>query len=162
MRKTALILAAAVLYSFLSIMPAYTADLGEAVGRLSAESMKCQILIYTLCSSYYKENGKWPKDKQELEAFFEKSDNKDSKESIDYLTKVSSYELTPLDNGDLLIKGGFNKEITKGQDDTDMFRFSIIAHKSEKGFSFKPSDKAKDMPNSLIAPFKFKSNKGPK
>jgi len=148
MKKTTFILAAILSCLFLLLTaPAYPADTGkdlvEGIGMLSTEIVKCEMTLCYLCSFYYRDNGMWPKDRQELEAYFKKTDDKNAKEKMEYLSKMASYELTPLENGDLLIEGGFSKELTKDSSAARSFCFSCVAHKTEEGVTFTPSDKSK-------------------
>ncbi len=191
MKKTAFILAAILSCLFLFNAPGEAADLGKEIGQgildLSVVSIREQMTLDILCGYYYLKNGKWPRDRQEFTAFYEKLDEESQKEVLpllqsfmrkesdpkpesvkeymDFLSKLLDYELTPLDNGDLLIEGGFNKELAKESSKEssilDGFRFSVVAHKTEEGFSFSPSDKAKQATGYFNVPFKFKAENPP-
>ena len=168
---------------------AYPANLGEeiaqAIGQLASVSIKLQMKLYVLSAFYYLKNERWPQDKQEFADFFGKMDEESEKEisllmqssqekdtapkagsikeDIDSLSKLIYYDFFPLDNGDLLIEGGFNQKLTKESTGSmNKFPFSTVAHKTEEGFSFSPSDKAKQNTGYLSMPFKFKIKQSPK
>jgi hypothetical protein len=157
----------------------FAEELVQAVGQLATVSIKLQMQLYVLCGYYHLKNGTWPKDREEFLAYFAKMDEQSEKEltplfrstqekestaktgsvkeDIVALSKLILFDFFPLENGDLLIEGGLNPEISKeAKSSMAKCLFSSVAHKIDEGFSFTPSDKAKQNLNYMSFPFKFK------
>lgn len=135
-------------------------DIGEAVAKVALLPTTTQFLLYTGCAAYYMQFNRWPQSKEDLAQGFKDSEDKTAQE-VNSLDKLIYYDLFPLENGDVLIEGGFNQEITEQLVSSGISKclFSVIAHKTEDGFSFTPSEKTKDNRDYFSLPLNFKIKK---
>lgn len=143
-------------------------NLAKSLVQAGVEIIKYPTTLCILCIIYYGKFSRWPSKRKEFESCFKDLDDKDKKalfsliqgfrstgERSEYsqelfesemkaFFKSIDYDFSQLKNGDLLIEGGFNEEITKslGFLASSKRYFSIVGHTSEEKFSFLPSEKA--------------------
>lgn len=135
-------------------------DLGEAIAKVAILPTTSQFLLYTGFSAYYMKFNRWPHDREEFIRALGDKDEKKAKD-LSSIDELIYYKFSQLENGDLLIEGGFNEKITAQLTSAGFGKclFSVIAHKSEEGFSFEPSPKNKDNRDYFTIPLKFKVKK---
>jgi hypothetical protein len=135
-------------------------DIGEAIGKIVLLPTTTQFLLYTGCAAYYAEHNHWPQTKESFAQGIKNSEDKTAKE-LNSLDELIYYNFYPLKNGDVLIEGGFNQEITEQLVSSGISKclFSVIAHKTEDGFSFTPSEKTKNNRDYFSLPLNFKVKK---
>ena len=142
----------------------------EAIGKLVLQTTKYEAILFALCAQYFMKFNRWPSDKEEFKNYFLDTKNKTSEEETPVMKKFlkaeegatkkspeeyakESFEALVFDfknlpDGSLLIEGGLNldektKEDIKKMNLGSIMNFSVIARRTETGFSFSPSEKAK-------------------
>lgn len=181
MKKSAaaMFLALTLLTSYTRI--ALAEDLAKAAAEsaitIANLAIKNQIALYTMCMMYNAGLGRWPADRKEFEEYFlnlgrlsdeEKASvagifktitgAKDSSKLTQNAMKAFfdgiDIGFTPMDTGDVLIEGGFNKEFTRTIESAGVSkcRFCVVASRKGDRISFTPSEKYKDNRDYLSFP----------
>ena len=122
-------------------------ELGGAIAKIYGLMTKHRIVLYTACATYYVKFNRWPSSKAELESYFKNAEGKNAEKNTAILEVLNELNLdfTQMEDGNVLIEGGYEEKNEKAFEKARLgkCRLSVIGRRTEDGFVFSPSEKAK-------------------